>query len=250
MWEPGLSRVLVSTVFHSTFYRRRTCCDVHALCSQFNDLQVRSVQLDMVFRDPEHPTKGCIIDVESKSLRDTRGLLGPKVKISDVASFIEDNPHPRLWRLLAEFALRQLDLNIAERGFVRCQDYAGIEFVNKLRRLDDDSKQQAEVAVYFNQFEVAERIYHKMERSDLTKQMRVKLGDWFRVIKLLNSGGAAPDMKVMMQAWDRIGDYYADRLKWQQAATYYTRGTLSCLPVRCAWWEGRVSVCEVRGCGC
>ena len=39
-------------------------------------------------------------------------------------------------RLLAESALEKLDLEVAEKAFVRCQDYQGIKFVKKLTKLD------------------------------------------------------------------------------------------------------------------
>eukprot|EP00040_Diaphanoeca_grandis_P015836 m.81289 g.81289 ORF g.81289 m.81289 type:complete len:1161 (-) comp25403_c0_seq3:252-3734(-) len=190
---------------------------------EFDNLQVRSVLLDDVLKDPEHPTKECIFDNEIKALRDTRDLL-EKVGIDDAAVFIEDNPHPRLWRLLAESALSNLDLDIADRAFVRCKDFQGIEFVKKLRRFGEDRKQKAEVAAYFHRFEEAEQIYLEMDRRDLAKQLRVKLGDFFRVVKLIHSSGTVPDNKAMMQAWNRIGDYYADRLMWAKAAEFYKRG--------------------------
>lgn len=37
-----------------------------------------------------------VVDFEVKSLRDTRELL-QKVGIQEATSFIEKNPHPRLW---------------------------------------------------------------------------------------------------------------------------------------------------------
>lgn len=41
-------------------------------------------------------------------------------------------------------------MDIAEKAFVRSKDFQGIEFVRRLKRLDDPGKQAAEVAVYFN----------------------------------------------------------------------------------------------------
>jgi hypothetical protein len=38
-------------------------------------------------------------------------------------------------RLLAESALEQLNLKVAEQAFVRCRDYQGIEFVKRLGNL-------------------------------------------------------------------------------------------------------------------
>lgn len=51
-------------------------------------------------------------------------------------------------RLLAESALEQLQLEMAERAFVRSQDYQGIQLVKRLHKLDSENKQAAEIAAY------------------------------------------------------------------------------------------------------
>lgn len=67
-------------------------------------------------------------------------------------------------RLLAEAALQKLDLRMAEKAFVRCKDYQGIEFVKRLGNLQNEPMKQAEVAAYFGSFEEAERMYLDMDR--------------------------------------------------------------------------------------
>jgi WD repeat-containing protein 35 len=52
-----------------------------------------------------------------------------------------------LWRLLATTSLEELELNMAERAFVRCGDYYGIKLVQQLRSMPDKMKARAEVAV-------------------------------------------------------------------------------------------------------
>ena len=37
---------------------------------------------------------------------------------------------------MCESALSQLDLSVAEKAFVKCSDYAGLQFVKKLRKMD------------------------------------------------------------------------------------------------------------------
>ena len=76
---------------------------------------------------------------------------------------------------------------------------------------------------------------------DLAVDLRLKLGDWFRVVQLIKSGGGAGgcgqegicykfdiiligDDTLLTQAWNAIGDYYAERQKWQHAVTYYNQG--------------------------
>lgn len=67
------------------------------------------------------------------------------------------------------------------QAFVRCADYQGIQFVKHLQKLAGRAKQRADVAVYFKRFDEAEQLYHKMDRPDLAVDMRMRLGDWFKV---------------------------------------------------------------------
>lgn len=76
--------------------------------------------------------------------RETRALLAAG-QDAEARTFIADNTHPRLWRLLAEHALQQLDLETAEKGFVHCRDMQGLQLVQHLGMLGDKDKQQAEV---------------------------------------------------------------------------------------------------------
>ncbi|KAM6969516.1 WD repeat-containing protein 35 [Tautogolabrus adspersus] len=189
----------------------------------FEDLEIKSVLLDEIMKDPERPNKDNLINFEIRSLRDSRALI-EKVGIEDASQFIEDNPHPRLWRLLAEAALQKLDLKTAEQAFVRCKDYQGIEFVKRLGNLQNEPMKQAEVAAYFGSFEEAERMYLDMDRRDLAISLRIKLGDWFRVLQLLKSGSGGCDDSLQDQAYNAIGDYFADRQKWVNAEQYYNQG--------------------------
>uniref|UniRef100_A0A3Q2X111 WD repeat-containing protein 35 n=1 Tax=Haplochromis burtoni TaxID=8153 RepID=A0A3Q2X111_HAPBU len=189
----------------------------------FEDLEIKSVLLDEIMKDPERPNKDNLINFEIRSLRDSRALI-EKVGIEEASQFIEDNPHPRLWRLLAEAALQKLDLKTAEQAFVRCKDYQGIEFVKRLGNLQSEPMKQAEVAAYFSRFEEAERMYLDMDRRDLAISLRIKLGDWFKVLALLKSGSGDSDDALLEQANNAIGDYYADRQKWVSAVQYYIKG--------------------------
>ncbi|XP_023129975.2 WD repeat-containing protein 35 isoform X1 [Amphiprion ocellaris] len=189
----------------------------------FEDLEIKSVLLDEIMKDPERPNKDNLINFEIRSLRDSRTLI-EKVGIEDASQFIEDNPHPRLWRLLAEAALQKLDLKMAEQAFVRCKDYQGIEFVKRLGNLQSEPMKQAEVAAYFGRFEEADRMYLDMDRRDLAISLRIKLGDWFKVLQLLKTGSGDCDDALLEQAYNAIGDYFADRQKWVNAVQYYIQG--------------------------
>eukprot|EP00983_Pelagomonas_calceolata_P103460 1158916-Pelagomonas_calceolata.AAC.8 len=46
-------------------------------------------------------------------------------------------------------------------------------------------------------------------------------GDWFKVEKLVRETGG--DDSQLINAWNKIGQYYSDRHKWAKAAQYYTQ---------------------------
>merc|ERR1740138_86944 len=191
----------------------------NAYICAFRDLQIQSVLIDEVIQNPESPRKEVLLDFETKSLRDTRDILTKVSNLKDAFNYVEANPHPRLWRLLAEAALDQLDFSVAEKAFVRFEDYQGIQTVKRLKLLDDRVKQKAEVAAYFQRFDEAESLYREIDRTDLAIDLRVRLGDWFRVIQLAHGSND----ELLQQAWSAIGDYYADRGKWSNAAQYYAK---------------------------
>ena len=98
--------------------------------------------------------------------------------------------------MLAEAAVDALDLTTAETAYVRCKDYPGIQFVKRLSSITNSTIQKAEVAAWFNQYDEAERLYLEVDRRDLAIQLRRKLGDWFKVLQLLKSGGGGTDKDV------------------------------------------------------
>lgn len=61
-------------------------------------------------------------------------------------------------------------------------------------------------------------------RRDLAVALRKKLGDWFRVVQLLKTGSGGDDVQLE-EAWNAIGDYYADRQKW---CVFITRKRQGC----------------------
>ena len=45
------------------------------ISSSFQDLEIRAVLLDEILREPDSPSPDYVLDLEVKSLRDTRDLL-------------------------------------------------------------------------------------------------------------------------------------------------------------------------------
>jgi WD repeat-containing protein 35 len=131
----------------------------------------------------------------------------------EAMKYAEEVSHPRIWKLIAESALEAQDFQVAQKAFIRSGDFHGIQFVKRLMKVEDVNKQKAEVMAYFGNFDQAERAYLDLERKDLAIDLRIRLGDWFRVSHLVKASGAGDDA-MFDKANDNIGEHYFERRKW------------------------------------
>lgn len=72
---------------------------------------------------------------------------------------------------------------------------------------------------------------------DLAIGLRIKLGVWFRVLQLLRIASGDCDDALLGQAYNGVGDYFADRQKW-----YETCVCLTCVvgSQACCWMPLRL----------
>lgn len=177
--------------------------------------------LDELIQGQEKPSKRHIINVEVKSLRDTKQLL-ENVSIEEAKKFIEDNPHPRLWHLLAVETLKKDDIDMAEYAFIKSQDYVGILHISKLRNISDNRIRKAYICLFLKQFDEAEKIFIEMDRLDMALTFRQDLGHWHRMLKLLkNTDEDFGNLRTIVL--NNIGDDYATQCNWQSALKFYER---------------------------
>lgn len=199
----------------------------------FKELQVRAVLLDEIMAKPLHTSKKQVLAVQTKRLREVAGLL-QSGSLQDAYKFINNNPHKRLWRLLAEKALEKTDLNLADKAFIRMKDYHGIMLVKRLKKIGSNSAMcKAEVAAYLGKLEEAEAAYREMDRRDLAVELQSNAGDWFRVAQLVQGTGGGANDEMVRKAWRNIGAYYLDRQQYDKAAQYYRQGQDPAMLVEC-----------------
>lgn len=188
----------------------------------FEDLEITGVLLDDIINGTMSPdTNQHLLQLRVKSLRDTEDLLS-HVGITEAKQFIEDNSHPRLWRLLAEACLKKLDFDTAESAFVRCANYPGIQLIKRLKTIQNENLQKAEVAAFYGNFDEAEKLYIDADRRDLAITLRQTLCDWFRVVQLYRMGTGISDQQ-MTQAYHEIGKHFANLRSWESAKEYFDK---------------------------
>jgi WD repeat-containing protein 35 len=71
---------------------------------------------------------------------------------------------------------------------VKNEDYYGLQMIERMHNNDEKVKQKAEIACFFKRFDEAEQIYKDIDRKDLALGLRMKLGDWAKVVALIESG--------------------------------------------------------------
>ena len=70
-----------------------------------------------------------------------------------------------------------------------------------------------------------------MDRKDLAIELRVRAGEWFKVVSLIQTGGG--DDKQLREAMTKIGDFYSERRQWDKAVHYYTQVSFSSASLAC-----------------
>jgi WD repeat-containing protein 35 len=170
-------------------------------------------------QDPKRPAPQHLLQIETKWLQDIKFSISEK-KLSDALQFAQTKSQNRLWKVVAESALENMDFETATKAFIHCLDYQGLQFIKRIKKIEGSEKRAAEIATFLEQFEKAEKIYLGMDRKDLAVELRIRMGDWFRVMQLLKTGSGGDD-RMLEQSWNSIGDYYYDRHNWNQAITYY-----------------------------
>ncbi|CAJ0945040.1 unnamed protein product, partial [Mesorhabditis belari] len=188
--------------------------------ASFKGLTVRTVLVDQFLQHPDNPEKKFVIDIEVKALRDAKYLLD-KMKVSEATAYIERNPHPRLWSLLAEVALNKSDLTTAEHAYVMLKDYHGLQFCKRAAKIDNPQIRQAEIYAHLGRLDEAEQLFMQADRRDLAIDMYKTYQDWFRILKILQTSSGPGDDALLRQIYDKLGDYFFERQKWQNAIPHY-----------------------------
>merc|ERR1711972_590087 len=88
----------------------------------------------------------------------------------------EKSKSHKIWKLLAEEALKVGDLKSAERAFVNCSDLYGIRFIKRMQMESNQILRQAHISSYLGDYKQASKQFADCDRMDLTAKMNFNLG--------------------------------------------------------------------------
>lgn len=81
--------------------------------------------------------------------------------------------------------------------------------IERLQGNDEKIKQKADIACFFKRYDEAEQMFKDIDRKDLALALRMKLGDWGKVVALMESG--AGNDQMLKRAYKNLADYSAER---------------------------------------
>jgi WD repeat-containing protein 35 len=88
-----------------------------------SEMSFKVAMMDEVFADPEGSPRNAVTIVEVKRLSDVKAALSEN-GVNEAVGMVESSPHPR--KLIADASLGCLDLDMAQKAFVRNLDYSGL----------------------------------------------------------------------------------------------------------------------------
>lgn len=91
--------------------------------------------LDDILANPEDSPRDVISFFEAKKVIDVKNAVN-EAGLDEAFQLVEQNPHQRLWKMLAETSLEVLDLEKARKAFIRSSDYSGLQLIQKLHKIE------------------------------------------------------------------------------------------------------------------
>ena len=191
--------------------------------AEFNDLEIITVDLIFMLKDPMNPSPRFFRSHPTKQLRQLRKMLSsrPETTIEDIFAYAKQENKVRLWDELAETAMLEMNFSFCERCYLETTNYKGLQFIKRIRTVKDPNIQRAQVYSYLGKFDDAENIYLSMDRLDLAIEMRRSIGDFHHVIRIMGNG--AGDDEKTADAYTAVGDEFCETAHWHEAAEAFNQ---------------------------
>jgi WD repeat-containing protein 35 len=192
--------------------------------AEFSNLEITVVMLEELMQKPwddKVNVEEMVVKIETRVLRDLREMINSNINMNEIYQFIERNPHRKLWEIFVEHAMLSLDFNNAERAMLQYNDFLGLMFIKRVKMIDDDYLKRAEIYQFFLKYDKAEEVYGMVDRKDLIIEMRMKLGNWERVIQLIRESGYVQEDNLKLAYNNYANQLYEDK-NYARAEEFYT----------------------------
>ena len=164
-------------------------------------------------------------------------LIESGKNLDEVYEFVKKNPSKNLFKKLALKSMEDLDFDTAQKSLLQINDFNGIEFLNRIKKIKDPELQKAEIAQYNSNFEEASKLFSKSNRNDLKLEMLMKLGKWDQVTEIMsedNEQNKNTKEEHMKMAYNNYADELFEKKEYDKAEEFYNKagnikGVINCL---------------------
>ncbi|EGT47659.1 hypothetical protein CAEBREN_07258 [Caenorhabditis brenneri] len=185
----------------------------------FNNLVVTSVNLDAIIFNPDDPSKNSRIDTMIKAKSDVETMLYHG-RLTEAMEYAEKSPHDELWSMIATYSIKNHQYDTAAHAFVKLQDYAGLQFVKKLRNISEIGLRNAEILAYEEKLEEAREMFVLCDRKDLAIEMYKQLDDPHQVSELLKYDN---NEEQKLKAYRNLAEIFYEEMDWDESLKYFKK---------------------------
>ena len=162
---------------------------------------------------------------QNQILAQFNNMIDTGKDLNEIYEFIKKNPSKNLFKKLSLKAMENLDFDTAQKSLLQINDFNGIEFLNRVKNLNDPELQKAEIAQYNADYEEASKLFSKTNRNDLKLEMLMKLGKWDEVTEIMDKDKNDNKTKEehMKTAYNNYADELYEKKEYDKAEEYYDK---------------------------
>ena len=160
---------------------------------------------------------------QNKVLREFNELLenSQNSDLKPALEYAAKKPNNNFYSKITKKALEKLDFDTAQTAMLQTGDFEGLQFLKKLKNVEDDELKKAEILEFNNNYDEASNKYNKMGRNDLNLAMNIKLGKWDKVTDMMSKNNDKDEnLKI---AYNNYADELYEKKDYDKAEEYYKK---------------------------
>ena len=160
---------------------------------------------------------------QNKVLKEFNAILdnSQNTDLKPALEYASKQPCNTFYSKITKKALEKLDFDTAKTAMLQTGDFEGLQFLKKIKDVDDDELKKAEILEFNNNYDEASNKYNKMGRNDLNLAMQIKLGKWDKVTDMMSKNNDKDEnLKI---AYNNYADELYEKKDYDKAEEYYKK---------------------------
>ena len=188
--------------------------------------EVTTVKIEKLNKDRNNDFfagKDYLQKYQNKFLKEFNDILenSKNTDLKPALEYASKQPCNTFYSKITKKALEKLDFDTAQTAMLQTGDFEGLQFLKKIKDVEDDELKKAEILEFNNNYDEASNKYNKMGRSDLNLAMNIKLGKWDKVTDIMSKNDAKDEnLKI---AYNNYADELYEKKDYDKAELYYKK---------------------------